>query len=250
MGDHNHNHHDHSGHHNHHHQMPLEGRSAGADPEPEFRSDGHGHEMKMYFHGGYTEVILFDSWRIDSLGGLIGSMVACFFLGILYEGLKFARDHVTRTSGFKTMRLPIRNRRRQQQQQNPTPPTSSASSSTINNDMAPASNGVTASGDEKDRDIIVDASNDAEDPNNLRESLQRVEQQDSVKMVETSMFSVGHLLLTLMHFVQVTLAYFLMLIVMTYNTWLCLAVAAGATVGYFLFGWRKNAIVENSDHCH
>ena len=71
MGDHNHNHHDHSGHHNHH-QMPLEDRSAGADPEPEFRSDGHGHEMKMYFHGGYTEVILFDSWRIDSLGGLIG----------------------------------------------------------------------------------------------------------------------------------------------------------------------------------
>ena len=71
-------------------------------------------------------------------------MVACFFLGILYEGLKFARDHVTRTSGFKTMRLPIRNRRRQQQQQqNPTPPTSSASSSTINNDMAPPSNGVT-----------------------------------------------------------------------------------------------------------
>ena len=35
----------------------------------------------------------------------------------------------------------------------------------------------TAGGDEKDRDIIVDASNDAEDPNNLRESLQRVEQQ-------------------------------------------------------------------------
>ena len=70
MGDHNHNHHDHSGHHNHHHQVPLEDRSA--EPEPEFRSDGHGHEMKMYFHGGYTEVILFDSWRIDSLGGLIG----------------------------------------------------------------------------------------------------------------------------------------------------------------------------------
>ena len=40
------------------------------------------------------------------------------------------------------------------------------------------------------------------------------------------------------------------MIVMTYNTWLCLAVAADATVGYFLFGWRKNAIVENSDHCH
>ena len=74
--------------------------------------------------------------------------------------------------------------------------------------------------------------------------------QDSVRSVETSMFSLGHLLLTSLHLVQVTLAYFLMLIVMTYNTWLCLAVVIGATVGYFLFGWRKNAIVDVSDHCH
>ena len=74
--------------------------------------------------------------------------------------------------------------------------------------------------------------------------------QDSVRSVETSMFSLGHLLLTSLHLIQVTLAYFLMLIVMTYNTWLCLAVVIGATVGYFLFGWRKNAIVDVSDHCH
>ena len=59
--------------------------------------------MMMYFHGGYTEVILFDFWRIDSVGGLVGSMFACFVLGILYEGIKFARDHVLRTSGtFRT----------------------------------------------------------------------------------------------------------------------------------------------------
>ena len=55
--------------------------------------------MMMYFHGGYNEVILFDSWRIDSVGGLVGSMIACFVMGVLYEGLKFARDHVLRTSG-------------------------------------------------------------------------------------------------------------------------------------------------------
>lgn len=28
------------------------------------------HMMKMYFHGGYTEVILFDFWRISSIGKL------------------------------------------------------------------------------------------------------------------------------------------------------------------------------------
>ena len=26
------------------------------------------HMMKMYFHGGYTEVIRFDFWRISSIG--------------------------------------------------------------------------------------------------------------------------------------------------------------------------------------
>ena len=49
---------------------------------------------------------------------------------------------------------------------------------------------------------------------------------------------------------QVTLAYLLMLIFMTYNTWLCAAVVVGAAVGYFLFGWRKTIVYEESDHCH
>ena len=48
--------------------------------------------MMMYFHGGYNEVILFEFWKISTIGGLIGSMVACFFMGILYEGLKFLRE--------------------------------------------------------------------------------------------------------------------------------------------------------------
>ena len=50
--------------------------------------------MMMYFHGGYNEVILFDFWRISSLGGLIGSMVGCFLLGVLYEGFKFLREYL------------------------------------------------------------------------------------------------------------------------------------------------------------
>ena len=50
---------------------------------------------------------------------------------------------------------------------------------------------------------------------------------------------------------QLTLAYFLMLIVMTFNTWLCLAVVVGSTTGYFLFGWRKSVVVDaHADHCH
>merc|ERR1712241_749478 len=47
----------------------------------------------MYFHGGYSEVILFDFWRISTLAGLIGSMIGCFLMGILYEGIKSYREY-------------------------------------------------------------------------------------------------------------------------------------------------------------
>ena len=64
------------------------------------------------------------------------------------------------------------------------------------------------------------------------------------------MLSCGHLVSTGLHFIQMTLAYFLMLIVMTYNTWLCLAVVFGASLGYFLVGWKKTSVIDVSDHCH
>lgn len=37
---------------------------------------------------------------------------------------------------------------------------------------------------------------------------------------------------------------------MTYNIWLCLAVLFGATLGYFLFGWKKSVVVDVTEHCH
>ncbi|KJH42984.1 Ctr copper transporter family protein [Dictyocaulus viviparus] len=43
------------------------------------------HQMKMWFHGGWNEVILFESWSIDSLSGLILSFIAIFAMGAIYE---------------------------------------------------------------------------------------------------------------------------------------------------------------------
>jgi len=61
----------------------------------------------------------------------------------------------------------------------------------------------------------------------------------------------GHLLQTVLQFVQVVLSYCLMLIFMTYNVWLGLAVALGAAVGYFMFGWKKTVLLETGgEHCH
>ncbi|CAG9861019.1 unnamed protein product [Phyllotreta striolata] len=65
-----------------------------------------------------------------------------------------------------------------------------------------------------------------------------------------TMMSSMHFLQTFLHMVQMIVSYFLMLIFMTYNVWLCIAVVVGAGVGYFLFGWKKSVVVDVTEHCH
>lgn len=64
------------------------------------------------------------------------------------------------------------------------------------------------------------------------------------------MLSTPHFIQTLLHVIQITMSFLLMLVFMTYNIGLCLAVVAGAAVGYFLFGWKKSVIVDVTEHCH
>ncbi|XP_034235046.1 high affinity copper uptake protein 1-like [Thrips palmi] len=59
-----------------------------------------------------------------------------------------------------------------------------------------------------------------------------------------------HLVQTGLHAVQFLLSYLLMLVFMTYNVWLCLAVLLGATFGFFVFGWKKEKAVDMTEHCH
>ncbi|XP_072488581.1 high affinity copper uptake protein 1 [Notamacropus eugenii] len=70
------------------------------------------------------------------------------------------------------------------------------------------------------------------------------------KTVGQQMLSFPHLLQTVLHVIQVVISYFLMLIFMTYNGYLCIAVAAGAGTGYFLFSWKKAVVVDITEHCH
>lgn len=70
------------------------------------------------------------------------------------------------------------------------------------------------------------------------------------KVARNRMLSWPHMVQTFLHIVQMVLSYFLMLIFMTYNVWLCLPVVAGAGMGYFLFGWRKATVVDITEHCH
>ncbi|KAK1787954.1 hypothetical protein P4O66_016433 [Electrophorus voltai] len=70
------------------------------------------------------------------------------------------------------------------------------------------------------------------------------------KTVGQRILSLAHLFQTILHIIQVVVSYFLMLVFMTYNGYLCIAVAAGAGVGYFLFSWKKAVVVDITEHCH
>ncbi|KAG4078259.1 hypothetical protein HA402_012969 [Bradysia odoriphaga] len=59
----------------------------------------------------------------------------------------------------------------------------------------------------------------------------------------------AHLIQTLMHMIQVAVSYALMLIVMTCNVWLVLAVILGVTAGYFFFGWIRQRMIDVAENC-
>merc|ERR1712176_1538500 len=115
-----------------------------------------GDMMRMYFHVGVKEVILFYGWKTENVGQLVGSCIALFIAALLYEG-----------------------------------------------------------------------------PSAM-----------------TRILNSWHFLQSLLHIIQVTVSYMLMLVFMTYNVWLCLAVVLGAGAGYFCFGWRKKTTHDTNEHCN
>jgi len=72
----------------------------------------------------------------------------------------------------------------------------------------------------------------------------------STAFIGTSPFTFWHTIQTLLHMLQTFISYLLMLIFMTYNVYLCIAIILGAGLGYFAFGWRAKVAVEVTDHCH
>lgn len=216
MGDHS-MHNDHSAHMNHG-EMNHGDHMDHGDMQKSASSGQHGMQhmgmmnMAMSFHGGCNETILFDFWKISDIGGLIGSMVGCFLMGILYEGLKFYREFLLRRA-YQT-----------------------AQYNSVPRETSEAASSVTAA---ESGDSITVAVTERAGP-----------ARGAIRVISSSMFSSSHLVQTLLHLAQVILSYFLMLIAMTYNTWLFGAVAGGAMVGYLLFGWSKAVVMDVGDHCH
>ncbi|XP_016911039.1 high affinity copper uptake protein 1 isoform X1 [Apis cerana] len=154
----------------------------------------------MWFHGGYCEHVLFESWKITSISGLIGSMVGIMIMAALYEGLKYYREYLFwkmyNSLQYRSVTMP------------------------------------------QEKNVV------AED-NRVVHMVGEV-----IHKQPPTMLSWMHTFQTCLHIVQIVLSYFLMLIFMTYNVWLCFAVVLGAAIGYFLFGWKKSVIVDVTEHCH
>ncbi|GBP59011.1 High affinity copper uptake protein 1 [Eumeta japonica] len=68
-------------------------------------------------------------------------------------------------------------------------------------------------------------------------------------VIRYSMWSQEHVIQTLLHILQATASYLLMLVFMTYNVWLCAGLVLGLGLGYFLFGWKKHTVVDVAEHC-
>ncbi|XP_063710862.1 protein SLC31A2-like [Symsagittifera roscoffensis] len=69
------------------------------------------------------------------------------------------------------------------------------------------------------------------------------------KSAPPKIFSSEHLMQTVLHLIQMSLGYLLMLVVMTFNVWLFVAVIFGYTVGFFLFGWWCASDPTKHEHC-
>ncbi|CAH1134483.1 unnamed protein product [Ceutorhynchus assimilis] len=72
----------------------------------------------------------------------------------------------------------------------------------------------------------------------------------SGESAQLTIMSKAHLVQTLFHGIQAIFSYMLMLVFMTYNGGLCIAVVLGLVCGYFVFGWKvPNGNILTEDCC-
>lgn len=188
--------HDNHDNHDSHGDMPMN-----ATHSPTTMNMNHGMVhmmmMKMYFHASKEATILFEDWKVDTVGGIVASCFGIFILAALYEGLKVFREVMKRRYSYL---------------------------------------------------VSVDLSETK--TYGIGPSQTTVVTESRGQSPRSRIFNWHHFLQTGLHVVQVTVSYFLMLIFMTYNVWLCLAVVLGAGFGYFVFGWMINKVVDIYEHCH
>ncbi|KHN78627.1 putative low affinity copper uptake protein 2 [Toxocara canis] len=166
--------------------------------------------MSMTLHVGEREFILFNFWKTGSALGLAASMLIIFLMCILYEAIKALRIFLARVRSSNRAYA-----RQQRRAASPCVPVQSISE-----------NADTISSDSMTFAPLLRISSAA-----------------------ARMFTLYRFTQALLYAVQATLAYLLMLVVMTFNVWLLFSVILGEAVGYFLFSGEPVITEHLNDAC-
>jgi len=188
--------------------------------------------MVMTFHGGYNEQILFDFWETKTIPLFLLSCVALFVFAALYEGLKLLREILIKRD--------MKNRKDLIDQT--TKPT------ITNCHCKPLNEGTSIQLTPNDHKCC--SSKTSDQTASLLIQANGSQEVVVIKSYSSRLLSKGHLIQTLLHMLQIAVSYMLMLVFMTYNSWLCLSVVLGAGLGYFVFGLQRLTSIDVNEHCH
>ncbi|TNN11417.1 High affinity copper uptake protein [Schistosoma japonicum] len=184
------------------------------------QSSGHSMDMKMYFNTDLHYTLLFSSWIIDTVGKAIVACFGSFIFAIIYEALESLRQNLL-------LRAACNNRcgRVENSYGGPSCPGCQNPSDTNSNKgyLNPV---------ESNEEVHVSVLQ-----NSYYEKLR-------------SYCTRYHLIQTMLHMIHAFMGYMLMLIVMTYNVYLLLAVLFGFTLGYFLFAQNRALLIRSHNCCH
>ncbi|CAM4950556.1 unnamed protein product [Rotaria socialis] len=98
--------------------------------------------------------------------------------------------------------------------------------------------------------VLYEALKTFRDALSKRDFCQACSQTENRQQTLARLLSFPHAIQTLLHIVQMAFSYLLMLVAMTYNTYLLIAIVLGAGLGHFLFGWRRSSVIDYNEHCH
>jgi len=174
-------------------------------------SGGNGMAMSMYFYASEHATILFKEWHTMTAAELFGSCVAVAVLAFLYEALKVGRELLSERTAARSPSVADFSSTDDQSKSTDEYPSSSTS--------------IT----------MRKKTNDGHSRGWRSHQICRS----------------GHFVQTILHFIQLWCSLSLMLIFMTYNVYLCLAVTVGGALGYFCFGWAyKRQSINGAEMCH
>lgn len=153
----------------------------------------------MTFQASSSVTLLFDFWAVHGPAGMVLSVVVVLLLTLFYELLKVWKVRLGSRSAPPQQLFPI-------------PPL-------INSPCSPSlecqGSSAVLSSSPSESSLAPTEPNFNTPTSNMNRWLQ-------------------HSLQTALHVLQVTLGYMLMLCVMSYNTWIFLAVIVGSVLGYFI----------------